>query len=386
MDGSHTDAPPSETRTWERPDPPVWPTSPPPVPVPPPAPAGGPRSGPLVLAGLVGALVATLVAVPLALWLQPAPAAVRFDAAASPVAAVAEAVLPSVARVDVVTAQGVSGSGSAVIFRADGHLLTNAHVVEGAAQVSVTLPEGTSTEARIVGEDPRTDLAVLRIGAARPLPVPAFAEELPRIGDTAIAIGSPFGLEGSVTAGVVSALHRTVPTGQTRPPLIDVIQTDAPINPGNSGGALVNASAEIVGINTAIFAGSGQGNIGIGFAIPINTALSVAEQLVDQGFVEHAQLGVVGEPLDPGVAERYELPISGGAVVREVMPGSAAEDAGVEPGDIIVGLDGEEIATMSDLITAILRRSPGDEVDLEVFRRDSVITLEATLGASGPTP
>jgi putative serine protease PepD len=386
MDGSHTDAPPSETRTWERPDPPVWPTSPPPVPVPPPAPAGGPRSGPLVLAGLVGALVATLVAVPLALWLQPAPAAVRFDAAASPVAAVAEAVLPSVARVDVVTAQGVSGSGSAVIFRADGHLLTNAHVVEGAAQVSVTLPEGTSTGARIVGEDPRTDLAVLRIGAARPLPVPAFAEELPRIGDTAIAIGSPFGLEGSVTAGVVSALHRTVPTGQTRPPLIDVIQTDAPINPGNSGGALVNASAEIVGINTAIFAGSGQGNIGIGFAIPINTALSVAEQLVDQGFVEHAQLGVVGEPLDPGVAERYELPISGGAVVREVMPGSAAEDAGVEPGDIIVGLDGEEIATMSDLITAILRRSPGDEVDLEVFRTDSVITLEATLGASGPTP
>jgi S1-C subfamily serine protease len=339
-----------------------------------------------VLAGLVGALVATLVAVPLALWLQPAPAAVRFDAAASPVAAVAEAVLPSVARVDVVTAQGVSGSGSAVIFRADGHLLTNAHVVEGAAQVSVTLPEGTSTGARIVGEDPRTDLAVLRIGAARPLPVPAFAEELPRIGDTAIAIGSPFGLEGSVTAGVVSALHRTVPTGQTRPPLIDVIQTDAPINPGNSGGALVNASAEIVGINTAIFAGSGQGNIGIGFAIPINTALSVAEQLVDQGFVEHAQLGVVGEPLDPGVAERYELPISGGAVVREVMPGSAAEDAGVEPGDIIVGLDGEEIATMSDLITAILRRSPGDEVDLEVFRTDSVITLEATLGASGPTP
>jgi putative serine protease PepD len=386
MDGSHTDAPPSETRTWERPDPPVWPTSPPPVPVPPPAPAGGPRSGPLVLAGLVGALVATLVAVPLALWLQPAPAAVRFDAAASPVAAVAEAVLPSVARVDVVTAQGVSGSGSAVIFRADGHLLTNAHVVEGAAQVSVTPPEGTSTGARIVGEDPRTDLAVLRIGAARPLPVPAFAEELPRIGDTAIAIGSPFGLEGSVTAGVVSALHRTVPTGQTRPPLIDVIQTDAPINPGNSGGALVNASAEIVGINTAIFAGSGQGNIGIGFAIPINTALSVAEQLVDQGFVEHAQLGVVGEPLDPGVAERYELPISGGAVVREVMPGSAAEDAGVEPGDIIVGLDGEEIATMSDLITAILRRSPGDEVDLEVFRTDSVITLEATLGASGPTP
>jgi putative serine protease PepD len=206
---------------------PYWPQPPPPVPDPPPAPAGGSAGGlRWITAAVAGAVVAVLVAVPLTLRLQPAPEPVRFETEPSPVTAVADAVLPTVARVDVLTAGGQTGSGSAVIFRPDGYLLTNAHVVEQAVETVVTLPDGTSQDAEVVGADTRSDLAVLEIPTNRQLPVPAFAEELPRIGDTAIAIGSPFGLEGSVTVGVVSALHRTIP-GPGGIPLVDLLQTDA---------------------------------------------------------------------------------------------------------------------------------------------------------------
>jgi S1-C subfamily serine protease len=185
------------------------------------------------------------------------------------IADVADAVAPSVARVDVQVA-GRQGSGSAVVYRSDGHLLTNAHVVSGANAVAVTLPEGTRLQAEVVGADEQTDLAVLRVDLADvtggELPAPTFADALPRIGETAVAIGSPFELDGSVTAGIVSGLGRSHHPGT---PLGDLIQTDAPINPGNSGGALVNDRAEVIGINTAILPASptARGNIGIGFAI-----------------------------------------------------------------------------------------------------------------------
>jgi S1-C subfamily serine protease len=293
------------------------------------------------------------------------------------VAEVASTVLPSVARVDVAAARG-QGSGSAVVFRADGYLLTNNHVVEGAQEVRVTLPDGTTHEATVVGTDPQSDLAVLEIDADG-LPVPDFAEKAPVVGATAVAIGSPFGLDSSVTSGVVSALNRSVST--PGPPLVDMVQTDAAINPGNSGGALVDASARVIGINTAILSPSGS-NDGIGFAIPITTALPIARQLVDKGFVEYAQLGIAGADVDPSVAEAYDLEVDRGAVVAEVVPGSAADDAGLEAGDIITEVDGETVDSMADLTARIRASEPGHQLTLTVHSDGDVADVKVTLGSA----
>ena len=354
----------------------------------------------VVVSALVAAVVSAGVAVPVTLALdEDAPPAIgtpdgSADAGATraqqratgadaareaelSVADIAAAVLPSVARVDVAGAGG-QGAGSAVIFREDGYLLTNNHVVEGAAQVRVTLPDGSSEEAEVVGTDPASDLAVLRVEADA-LPVPEFATDDPEVGDTAVAIGSPFGLDSSVTAGVVSALNRAVPTPGA--PLVDMIQTDAAINPGNSGGALVDGHARVIGINTAIFSPS-QANAGIGFAIPITSALPIAEQLVEQGFVRHAQLGITGQDVDAAVAELYGLPVERGAVVADVLPGSAADEAGLRRGDIIVELDGVQVDSMAGLTAAIRAMEPGVEVAIGFYRGTQRMDVTATLGAA----
>ncbi|HEY8338716.1 MAG TPA: trypsin-like peptidase domain-containing protein [Egibacteraceae bacterium] len=302
---------------------------------------------------------------------------VRIDGGESTVAAVAEQVLPTVARVDVVGARG-TGSGSAVIFREDGYLLTNNHVVDGAESVQVTLPDGSPEEAEIIGTVPESDLAVLHVDATG-LPVPAFAEEPPEVGDTAIAIGSPFGLDSTVTAGIVSAVNRTIPGAGM--PLTEMIQTDAAINPGNSGGALVNANAEVIGINTAILSQTGTYS-GVGFAIPIDTALDAAEQLVEQGYVEYAQLGIRGQDVDPQIAEMYGLDVQSGAIVADVEEGSAAEEAGLQRGDIITAIDGEPVDSMAGLATKIRSMSPGDEVELTIVRDGEEQTVTATLGSA----
>ncbi len=304
---STTDTPttPPPLPPREAPDAWAWPPTSQPAGTPPSPPvdaadAGGsaptPRLGwrQLLTVAAVAALTSAGVAVPLTLAADdPAPAATTpasdatvrtTDAPATgSIADIAAEVTPSVVRID---AQGVrgAGSGSGVVYRADGHVVTNNHVVAGARAVRVTLPDGTTHEAEIVGTDPLSDLAVLRVDAAD-LPEPAWATDTPAIGDAAIAIGSPFGLDGSVTSGIVSALNRSV-TAQGAP-LVDLIQTDAAINPGNSGGALVNRSGEVVGINTVI-ATSGGGSDGIGFAIPAATVQSVADQLIDTGRVAHA--------------------------------------------------------------------------------------------------
>jgi len=393
------------------------PLPPPPAPVPLPAPAGGPPPGrrdprrgggwrPVATAAVVAAVVSAGVAVPLTRGLDsdpvaPAPAVRQVtvpDAAEQTppdaertapagdrtapgdemsVAEVASTLLPSVARVDVAAARG-QGSGSAVVFRADGYLLTNNHVVEGAQEVRVTLPDGTTHEATVVGTDPQSDLAVLEIDAEG-LPVPAFAEKAPEVGATAVAIGSPFGLDSSVTSGVVSALNRSVST--PGPPLVDMIQTDAAINPGNSGGALVDAGARLIGINTAILSPSGS-NDGIGFAIPITTALPIARQLVDKGFVEYAQLGIAGADVDPSVAEAYDLEVDRGAVVAEVVPGSAADDAGLAAGDIITEVDGETVDSMADLTARIRASEPGHQLTLTVHSDGDVADVKVTLGSA----
>ena len=300
------------------------------------------------------------------------------DVARDDIAAVAAAVSPSVVHI-AVAGQAGSGSGSGVVLREDGYILTNAHVVEGAEQVEITLPDGTIESAEVVGTDSASDLAVVHAEEADDLPQPAFATANPRVGDLTVAIGSPFGLEGSVTSGVVSALNRSLPGSSG--PLVNMIQTDAAINPGNSGGALVNGDGEIIGINTAILSPSGA-NDGIGFAIPITTALPIADQLIEQGYAEHAQLGIQGQDVDPEAAELYNLGTERGALVVSVAEGSGAEEAGLERGDIITAIDDEAVNSMTDLAAQISSRSPGDEVTLSVVRSDESLTLDVTLGSA----
>jgi S1-C subfamily serine protease len=302
------------------------------------------------------------------------------DAAAAngDVARVATAVSPSVVHIAVAGMAG-SGSGSGVVLRHDGHILTNAHVVEGADQVQVTLPDGTIHRAEVVGADPSSDLAVVRAEDADDLPVPRFAAATPRVGHLAVAIGSPFGLEGSVTSGIISALNRSLPGDSGT--VINMIQTDAAINPGNSGGGLANADGEIIGINTAIISPS-QGNDGIGFAIPISTALPVAEQLIDNGFAEHAQLGIQGQDVDPEAADLYNLGADRGALVVTVGDNTAAQDAGLRRGDIITAIDEEQVTSMTDLAGQITAHAPGDEVSLTVVRDGETRTIEVTLGSA----
>ncbi len=396
-------------------------TTPPSAPTPPPpppaaqrmdttTPSAGPATGPpptrarisawqwLAIA-VVGMLGASLVAIPAALLATsqetglataedadvavedtgtqaPVDAPDGTVAMASPISAIAQQVAPSVARVDVQGPAG-AGSGSAVVYRADGILVTNAHVVRTGGQVSVTLPGGDRMDAEVVGVDPASDLAVLEVDA-EDLPVPAWAgaDESPAIGSTAVAIGSPYGLDGSVTSGIISALGRTLPTQQGV--LVDLIQTDAAVNPGNSGGALVDGQGRVVGVNTAIASNSG-GNQGVGFAIPSTTVSRVADQLLETGEVRMGYLGIVGQTVDPDTARLYDLPAENGAVVADLAPDGPAVDAGLQQGDIIVSIDGTEITSMADLAGRIQQHSPGDEVELELYRQDEVLTLTVTL-------
>jgi S1-C subfamily serine protease len=307
------------------------------------------------------------------------------DLALRGVTAIARQVGPSVARVD---AQGPfgAGSGSAVVLAADGVLVTNAHVVDGAARVTVTLPDGERRDAEVVGVDATSDLAVLRVDASDlPVPVWADAGATPSVGDPVVAIGSPFGLDGSVTSGIVSALGRTVTPAQGVS-LVDLIQTDAAINPGNSGGALVDAAGRIVGINTAI-ASSGGGSEGVGFAIPATTATSVAEQLLADGTVRRAELGIAGQTVDADTASLYGLPVTAGAVVVEVRPDSPADRAGLQQGDIITAIDDEPVGSIAELVGRIQQRRPGDDVTLTVARTGTdERTVTVTLGEASAAP
>lgn len=379
---------------------PTPPAAPPPPPgdvPPPPTPAAGaqqrPRGLPLrsyVAVAAVAALSAAAVVVPTTLaedaTTTAAPiVATQGDAEAQVqarplvedgqlVAAVADRLSPSVVRIDVSGAAG-AGSGSGVVLDAEGRILTNAHVVDGASQVGVTTPDGQRLEAEVVGADPNSDIAVLQVDAQ--LPVPTFAAGEAGVGESAIAIGSPFGLDGSVTSGVVSALNRTI-SGQGAP-LVDMLQTDAAINPGNSGGALANAAGEVIGINTAILSRTGANN-GIGFAVPIATALDVAQQLVSNGEVRTGWLGIEGQTVDPDVAELYGLGTTSGAIVAAVVPDSPADEAGLVEGDVVVAVDGEEVGTMADLAGRVRRVAPGETTALTVLRAGEEQTLEVTLG------
>lgn len=260
---------------------------------------------------------------------------------------------------------GSTGGGSGFVVDAEGHVVTNAHVVAGAAEITVTTADGTDHPATLVGTDATTDIAVLHVEAEGLVPL-AFAEsEDVRVGQAVLAIGSPFGLEGTLTAGVVSALGREM-TAPNDAVIADAIQTDAAINPGNSGGPLLDLTGRVIGVNAQIRSNSG-GNEGVGFAIPADTVAPVVEELVDSGTVSHGLLGVTVESGD------------GGAVVATVSAGSAAEAAGLRTGDVVAAVDGEAVSTAGELSAAITALRAGDEVTLTVVREGRTTSVTATL-------
>jgi putative serine protease PepD len=283
-----------------------------------------------------------------------------------------------------------SGTGSGVIIRAEGYILTNNHVVSaavGGGSVHVTLSDGRTLPATIVGTDASTDLAVLKVSGASGLKAATFARsEALKVGQAVLAVGAPLGLANTVTQGIVSTLHRPVRTGEagaSAQAVIDAVQTDAAINPGNSGGALVDLAGRVVGINSAIAttggSGSGQsGNIGVGFAIPSETATNVADQLIASGRAVHSQIGVsVGDAPNstdgaPGL----------GATIRDVTAGGPAAKAGLQPGDVVTKVDDRRVTDADSLKVAIRSHDPGSTVTLTITRGGATKTLTVTLGRS----
>lgn len=258
-----------------------------------------------------------------------------------------------------------NGAGSGFFFTPDGFLLTNSHVVHGAREVRATFVDGSSHVAYPVGDDPSTDLAVLKVDHAAPAFAALGDSSRIRQGQIVIAIGNPFGFQATVTAGIVSALGRTMRSQSGR--LIDgVIQTDAALNPGNSGGPLVNSLAEVVGVNTAIIAGAQ----GICFAVPANTALFVASRLIRDGRVRRSYIGVVGQTisLTRRHAQRFHLAVQGGVLVIDVAPGSPADHAGLRARDIIIGVDGGVVGSVDDLQRQLTEELIGRDTELSILR------------------
>jgi len=271
----------------------------------------------------------------------------------------------------------VQGLGSGFILSADGIVLTNAHVVQNADEVTVKLTDRREFRAKVLGVDAATDIAVLRIDA-RDLPVVRLGDpSRARVGDWVVAIGSPFGFENSVTAGIVSAKGRSLP-GDIYVPFI---QTDVAVNPGNSGGPLFNLAGEVIGINSQIYSRSG-GYQGLSFAIPMDMALRVKDQIVSSGHATHARLGVNVQTMNQALAESFDLKRAEGALVAAVAPDSAAEQAGLQPGDVVLKFNGRPVSDSGQLAAMVGESVPGAKVQLEILRKGEHRTLSATLGTT----
>ncbi len=283
-----------------------------------------------------------------------------------------------------------AGVGSGVIYDRQGYILTNNHVVEGAQKLLVSLPDGRSFPAQVIGRDPQTDLAVVKVNDAGNLPTAELGDsDVLKVGDWVVAIGNALALPGgpTVTTGVVSALGRTIqepggPTGAPGPFLFNVIQTDAPINPGNSGGPLVNLAGQVIGINTLV-AGQAEPGVqaqGIGFSVAIATAKPIADQLVATGRAIHPYLGVGYIPLTPSIAAQLSIPQSGGALVRNIVAGSPAAKGGLQRGDVITEIDGKALDGESALAEAISAHKVGDSITLKIVRRGQKSSIRVILG------
>ena len=263
--------------------------------------------------------------------------------------------------------QRLSSLGSGVIVSADGYILTNTHVVEAADEIQVSLPDGKTLSAKVVGTDPETDVAVLKVRHDH-LPAITFAKQNGlRVGDVVLAIGNPFGVGQTVTMGIVSALGRSHLGINT---FEDYIQTDAAINPGNSGGALVDAAGNLIGVNTAIYSRSG-GNLGIGFAIPVSIVRQIMEQIILHGTVTRGWIGIEVQEISPEIAESFGLKSSNGALIAGVLRGGPADLAGIRPGDVLVMVDGKPVKDSVSLLNLIAALPPGKAAKLRLIRDQS---------------
>jgi serine protease Do len=271
------------------------------------------------------------------------------------------------------------GVGSGVIFDESGHILTNNHVIEDATMIDVVLPDGRSFEGTVIGRSPDRDLAIVEIDTDEELPVAELGVSADlRIGQSVVAIGNALGLPGgpTVTTGVVSAVGRTIPAGPGQPPIENLIQTDAAINPGNSGGPLINLNGEVIGINTARI----QQAEGIGFAVSVDTARSFVQQVVEQE--PQPYIGIGGLDISPALAQQQGLPVERGILILNVSPGTPAEDAGIQPGDILLAMNEIELNSVADLQGELENHQPGDEVTLLFNRDGSETEVSLTLGES----
>lgn len=284
---------------------------------------------------------------------------------------------PSV--VTIITSKGL---GSGVVFSAGGEILTDAHVVAGATngQVTIAFADGKQVTGKVVGADQITDVAIVKADRTN-LPAAKFQSTLPKQGALAVVIGSPLGFENTVTAGIISGLHRQIPgsaSQETPGGLVDLIQTDAPISPGNSGGAVVNGNGEVVGLSEAYIPPS-AGAVALGFATPAATVLDVAHQLLTTGHVKHAFLGIGPTDLTPQIASELGVHTSTGVVVLSVQSGGAAAKAGLQPGDVITKIGGQQVANVTDLLAVLRKENPGQTVPVTVLRAGGTHQLHVTL-------
>ena len=308
-----------------------------------------------------------------------------------PIAQVASQVSPSVVQVNVREVQATpfgpqegEGVGSGVIYRKDGYIVTNAHVVQDSNWVNVAFADGSTERGNVVGKDETTDIAVVKVDRTD-LPAAKFGNSRDLIvGQRAVAIGSPSGFQSTVTSGVIGGLNREVPAdltgGQQDVSLVDLIQTDAAISPGNSGGALADQNGEVIGINVAYLPPAQTGAENIGFAIPSDTATSVADQLIDNGRAVHPYLGVSLADLTPGIAKQFGIAADSGALVTEVASGGPAEKAGIKQRDVIIALGSSKIKDSGDLIAALRDYKPGDSMTLTLNRNGEQRNVDLTLG------
>ena len=275
-----------------------------------------------------------------------------------------------------------SNLGSGVIVSPEGYILTNQHVVDGADQIEVALADGRTATAKVIGIDPETDLAVLKINLPDLPTITLGRADQARVGDVVLAIGNPFGVGQTVTMGIISALGRNHLGINT---FENFIQTDAPINQGNSGGALVDVNGNLLGINTAIYSRSG-GSLGIGFAIPVSTARTVLESIITTCSVTRGWIGVEPQDVTPEIAESFGLQQKSGAIVAGVLQGGPADKAGIRPGDILVSVNGEDIGDTTKLLNVVAQIKPGATAKVHVVRKGKELNLNVVIGKRPPPP
>jgi serine protease DegQ len=335
----------------------------------------------IALAAALGAYGSASKQPPAAASATGSPAATQPADSSSRIPQIVQRVQPSIVTVFAEQSDGRTGTGqgvgSGVIYRSDGIILTNHHVVADASRIEVALADGSRVPGHVTATDPDTDLAVIHVDR-KGLPAAEFDRALPQVGELAVVLGSPLGFEKTVTAGIVSGLHRSIPgsTSETRA-LVDLIQTDAAISPGNSGGAVVDASGQVLGISVA-YVPPQQGAVSVGFAIPAATATRVADELLEHGRVRHAYLGLQPAQLTSEIARELHVTV-GGVLVYALAPDGPAAKAGIRPGDVLTAVGGQKVASVEELFVALRQHDPGEGVAISFVRDGGTHTAHAQI-------